>query len=333
MTSPQLPHHATATTADLVRADGKNLVARAATPGTYTTTLEDGRSVSTTIARVAAPLPLTQWTLDVDDWLPGRDADRDRARPAHAPARRPEGLGGDPRAGRRLRPRHLHDHVRVGRLRRLPRARRGLRHLPRDDQRRARCPRRTSWSTTLDAGPYLIKGTNTIKVEVATTLNNRLRVADVAFRNNTRQNYGLIGPARLVPVRRGGGLRADRDARRRRRHGAGDALAERSARRRRFGAFTPGVRSHLRGVHHRDGHEHRGRRGARRPTAGTLTNGAFSLAGAAADRVQPGRPGPARSPTTRSTIGVQAAHRRHPARCAPAPTQDAHVHASSTTTP
>ena len=57
-----------------MRADGKNLVARAATPGTYTTTLEDGRSVSTTIASVAAPLNLTQWNLDVDDWLPGATA-------------------------------------------------------------------------------------------------------------------------------------------------------------------------------------------------------------------------------------------------------------------
>jgi hypothetical protein len=53
--------------------------------------------------------------------------------------------------------------------------------------------------TTIDAGSYLIKGTNTVKVEVATTLNNRLRTVDVAFRSNTRQSYGLVGPARLVP--------------------------------------------------------------------------------------------------------------------------------------
>src|SRR4051812_45106930 len=69
-----LPHHATSTTADLVRADGKNLVARAASPGTYSTALDDGRVVNTTIGSVAAPLALTKWSLDVDDWLPGATA-------------------------------------------------------------------------------------------------------------------------------------------------------------------------------------------------------------------------------------------------------------------
>jgi hypothetical protein len=63
--------HATSTTADAVRADGSSLVARAATPGTHTTTLSDGRSVATTIASVPAAQNLTHWALDVDDFLPG----------------------------------------------------------------------------------------------------------------------------------------------------------------------------------------------------------------------------------------------------------------------
>src|ERR1700754_2112799 len=69
-----LPHHATSTTADLVRADGKNLVARSATGGTVSTTLEDGKTVATTIPAPGAPVNLTQWTLDVDDWMPGATA-------------------------------------------------------------------------------------------------------------------------------------------------------------------------------------------------------------------------------------------------------------------
>ena len=39
----EVPQHATSSDADAVRADGKNLVVRDATPGTYTTTLADGR--------------------------------------------------------------------------------------------------------------------------------------------------------------------------------------------------------------------------------------------------------------------------------------------------
>ena len=83
--SERLPHHATTTTADPVRADGKNLVARSATPGTYTTTLEDGRTVThhdRTACRAA--LSLTQLDARRRRLDARRDRDRDRPRPAHA---------------------------------------------------------------------------------------------------------------------------------------------------------------------------------------------------------------------------------------------------------
>ncbi|OLT37879.1 hypothetical protein BJF79_28695 [Actinomadura sp. CNU-125] len=52
----------------------------------------------------------------------------------------------------------------------------------------------------VDVGPYLRRGRNTIEVEVATTLNNRLRVSDPdVYGPASRQDYGLIGPVRLVP--------------------------------------------------------------------------------------------------------------------------------------
>ena len=138
--------HATSTTADAVRADGANLVARAATPGTYTTTLSDGRSVADD-DRVAsrAAQPLTHWTLDVDDFLPGATP----TQTLHAThtltldglkawSDIPEladvsGIG------------TLHDHGRLGRRRRrLPRPRRGLRHLPRERSTASRSRRPTS---------------------------------------------------------------------------------------------------------------------------------------------------------------------------------------------
>ncbi len=51
-----------------------------------------------------------------------------------------------------------------------------------------------------DVGPLLRRGRNTIEVEVATTLNNRLRVADPAvYGVASRQSYGLTGPVTLIP--------------------------------------------------------------------------------------------------------------------------------------
>lgn len=52
----------------------------------------------------------------------------------------------------------------------------------------------------VDVGPWLKRGDNTIEVEVATTLANRLRVSDPdVYGGLARQQYGLTGPVRLVP--------------------------------------------------------------------------------------------------------------------------------------
>jgi len=55
---------------------------------------------------------------------------------------------------------------------------------------------------TVDLGPYLHAGANTIVVRVATTFNNRLSQLDTAVRNRAViQNYGLVGPVVLTPYR------------------------------------------------------------------------------------------------------------------------------------
>ena len=51
-----------------------------------------------------------------------------------------------------------------------------------------------------DLGNLLHPGVNTIEVEVATTLINRLRtVTPAIYGVATRQAYGLLGPVRLLP--------------------------------------------------------------------------------------------------------------------------------------
>src|SRR4029079_1486039 len=52
----------------------------------------------------------------------------------------------------------------------------------------------------VDLGRRLVPGVNQIDVEVASTLINRLRVVTPSvYGVATRQNYGLVGPVRVVP--------------------------------------------------------------------------------------------------------------------------------------
>jgi hypothetical protein len=53
-----------------------------------------------------------------------------------------------------------------------------------------------------DIGPWLHVGVNSLEVEVATTLLNRLRITEpYVYAIATRQPFGLVGPVRIVPCR------------------------------------------------------------------------------------------------------------------------------------
>lgn len=79
--------------------------------------------------------------------------------------------------------------------------RRGLatgRQRHRDDQ--AGGLGRARRAGALDVGALLRPGPNTIEVEVATSLINRLRTVTPAIYGVTkRQDYGLLGPVQLLP--------------------------------------------------------------------------------------------------------------------------------------
>lgn len=196
--------HATATEADEVRYDGGALVVRDATAGRYATTLSDGRTVSATIAAVPAPIALTSWTLEVEDWQPGATAYETirprRAVPLAALAAWPAIAG-------------LEDVSGIGRYRTeivLDRAWKRDVGAKLDlgevfDTFRVKVngrllPPLAQVDTVVDLGDRLRPGRNTIEVEVATTLNNRLRVTDpTVFGGSRRQSYGLIGPVSVLP--------------------------------------------------------------------------------------------------------------------------------------
>ncbi|RVX38569.1 hypothetical protein EDD27_0889 [Nonomuraea polychroma] len=180
--------HVVATDAGLVRYDGGALVVRASRSGTYTTTLSDGRTVTSVIGPVPEPVVLSSWRLEVEDWRPegtvAHRLDLDRLTPwSDIP--------------------ELADVSGIGRYTTDVRVEGGayLDFGEVTDTCRVRVDgRRLDPVNQLNPVVDLGRGVRTLQVEVATPLGNRLRVADPAvYGGLTRQPYGLAGPVRLVP--------------------------------------------------------------------------------------------------------------------------------------
>jgi hypothetical protein len=244
---------ATGTTADMVVPRGDGLAVRASAPGSYTTTLSDGRTATTAIADVPAPITLPDWTLDVESWGPGAAQDTDTKTALDPIALSANGAGKLP-AWTSIP--GLESVSGIGTYTttvQLPAAWTGGHgayldlgsvfdtftvkvngaSLPALDQMNP---------SRIDVGSYLHAGANTIEVREATTLRNKvLTVAGQAGGSGTtRQDYGLIGPVRLVPYGEAGAFASTSVA-----GGAGGTVpatlslslgAPAS-----FGAFVPGV--------------------------------------------------------------------------------------------
>ncbi|WP_051551380.1 glycosyl hydrolase [Nocardioides sp. URHA0020] len=194
---------ATAVSGGAVRIAGRSLVLRSTTAGDHTVTT-DGRTRMATIDRVREPVALTSWDLAVEDWQPGATA-TETVRPVrtvHLDALLPWSQVPE-----------LADVSGVGVYRTVV-------DLGRDwtdadgavlelgevnDTFRVRVNGRQVapcdvLDPVVDLGGLLRRGRNTIEVEVATTLINRLRtVTPAVYGSVPRQAYGLVGPVRLVP--------------------------------------------------------------------------------------------------------------------------------------
>jgi len=195
---------AIASTADLVRADESELIVRATSAGTVTTTLPSGSVVSTEIDRVQPVVVPARWWLDVEDWQPGAGV-TDTVRPVRS-------LTLDTLAAWSTIP-GLEDVSGIGRYRTevtLPRTWRGndgavLELGEVNDTFRVMVNGTPVGpcdvlDTSVDVGRLLVRGVNVIEVEVASTLLNRLRtVTPEVYAVAARQPCGLVGPVRLVP--------------------------------------------------------------------------------------------------------------------------------------
>ncbi|MET0469176.1 MAG: glycosyl hydrolase [Aeromicrobium sp.] len=192
------------TEADAARVDGSKLVIRSTTAGTYATVLGDSRTKRTTIGEVAAPRQLTSWSLEIEDWQPGstpsttRKVVTTRQLSALVPWLEVPGLedvsgigrytttiDGDGAKGSGA---HLDLGSVLGSFRVFVNGK--------------QVPGTNPLDTVVDLGDALRKGRNTVVVEVASTLLNRLRTAQaVVLGSSPRQKYGLVGPVVLQPYR------------------------------------------------------------------------------------------------------------------------------------
>ncbi|WUD71271.1 glycosyl hydrolase [Streptomyces sp. NBC_00510] len=196
--------HAVTTDADDVRFDDGRLVLRARAAGTYTTALSRGGSVGTVVGEVPAPRELTSWTLDAEDWRPGADPDRttvvrhrialDALAPWNAVPELTDAAGiGRYRATVELDRSWSGD---LGALLDLGE----VTDTFRVSVNGRPAPVTSHVNPVVDLGGLLRRGSNTIEVEVATPLLNRLRVSDPSvYGGAASQRTGLVGPVRLIP--------------------------------------------------------------------------------------------------------------------------------------
>ena len=194
------------TDADSVRIEGRTVLVRANEPGEYAVSLADGTELHGAIDSVPAASDLTSWTLAAEDWQPGGRV-TETVKPVVTVAL-------DALVPWSAIP-QLQDSSGIGRYRTsidlpaswAPRTGAVLDLGTVNDTFRVwvngrRAPSNGPLRPQLDLGGLLHPGRNTIEVEVATSLINRLRtVTPSIYGIATRQDYGLLGPVRLVPYR------------------------------------------------------------------------------------------------------------------------------------
>ncbi|GGW48560.1 glycosyl hydrolase [Streptomyces griseoloalbus] len=196
--------HAVSSDADDVLFTRDGLTVRAGTAGTYRTRLSQGRTVTTTLPSVPAAIEPDRWDVQVEDWFPGSDVTRTETVRRNLvldtllPWSRIPELADSAGIGRYRTTVVLPDDwtsshgafLDLGQVSDTFRVTVNGRDAGPADRL---CP-------VIDVGPLLRRGENTIEVEVATPLVNRLRTTrPEVFGSLARQDHGLVGPVRLVP--------------------------------------------------------------------------------------------------------------------------------------
>ena len=207
--SDPLFRYAVDTTAQTVVRDstGERLLARATAAGSYITSLDNGKIYNTSIGSVLPVIDITSWALDVDDWQPangnGTTGDVTATKfvkhnlnltslAAWDSVSELEDVSGNGTysttfvLGSKLDPftDDMGAYLQLTQFNGSFRAKVNGESLPPLDQ----------LSLEFDIGDFLKNGTNTIEIEVATSLLNRMRVVSPsAYGDVPRQSFGLLG--------------------------------------------------------------------------------------------------------------------------------------------
>ncbi|MFT4081051.1 MAG: glycosyl hydrolase [Nocardioides sp.] len=195
----------TATEADLVRYDGTRLVVRSLTGGTVTSTLDSGRTVSTTVAAPPAAPQIGTWTLEVEDWRPGDEiwetavSTSTRTLDTLAAWTEIDGLEDVSGIGRYTTTLTLPaDWTGAGAYLDLGTVFDTVKVTLNGTEVAPVSP----LVSRIDLGRALRPGENTLRIETSTTLWNRLRTTSPeVFGSSARQSYGLLGPVKITPYR------------------------------------------------------------------------------------------------------------------------------------
>ncbi|MFF2852117.1 glycosyl hydrolase [Streptomyces sp. NPDC058001] len=200
-------HVVSTTTAD-ARWTKDRVTVTATGNGRYTTVLSDSRTVTTDITGVPAEQTLGDWTLALDEWLPGREGD------ASSTTRHRTHTFADVALKSWTEIPGIRDAVGVGTYTTTFQVPAGIRDggalldlgavsgTYRVWVNGKRVPAAEHLGTVIDLGELVKSGRNTLRIEVASPLLNRLRAyrpAEFGARNPTVN--GLLGPVTLSPYR------------------------------------------------------------------------------------------------------------------------------------
>ncbi len=204
----QVPVHAVSSMAQSVHRKDAGLFVRSNVTGSFSSELSSGETVASVIDTLPAVIELKNWTLQVQDWQPTSDINStDTIYVNHT-------LQMDTLAPWTSFP-ELQDASGMGWYTtsfdlgsEWPADAGAMLSIPnfvgsfRLTLNGEKLPPQDQLDVLFDVGPWLKQGVNTIEVEVATTLLNRMRVAEPSvYGIATRQAYGLVSPLDLMPYR------------------------------------------------------------------------------------------------------------------------------------
>jgi hypothetical protein len=197
--------HATSTTADTVYRGAKGLTLRSNITGTFSTVLSKGAKIQTHIGAIPPQLEVKKWTLTVQDYQPGLTNTTTTI--IHHTVQLEQltvwtnitelldvsGIGTYTTSFT------LHDWPSdAGAMLQIPSFLGSFRITVNGDK----LPPVDQLDIEFDIGAYLKSGKNSLAIEVATTLLNRMRIVEPdVYGVATRQAFGLVGPVIIAPYR------------------------------------------------------------------------------------------------------------------------------------